>query len=343
MRKVIKLYLNQGYTPIHTESLKVGTHLDFDCYIQRFNGFVIIIEKGTLLDEKTYHQITRNTLPLYVYNQSYTDYKAYYEKHHGKIYVQKNPVEDLDINKETEKALAILGALATLDDSSEKLKAVYTNIRNILNAWLRLEVKKSLPIEALNHLVEVLIGIMNKENITFSKFNYFLDTYDSLASHCVKVGFYVALMGREIGLDLEDQRKLVLASVLHDIGTCDIDESLIDKPDFLTQEEHKVLQQHVEASVKIIKRSGLKDRYIIFAVKEHHERLDGSGYPSGLLEKRISKFAKIIAICDMFDALTTVKSYRGAYTTFNALSLIRQEGRQKFDMNYVNILIKLLS
>jgi len=79
------------------------------------------------------------------------------------------------------------------------------------------------------------------------------------------------------------------------------------------------------------------------AIKEHHERLDGSGYPRGIDSSRISPFGKIIAICDMFDALITIKPYRGAYSTYNALSLIRDESNNsRLDAHYIKLLIKHL-
>mgnify|MGYP000694513977 CR=1 FL=1 len=121
-----------------------------------------------------------------------------------------------------------------------------------------------------------------------------------------------------------------------------MDENLLEKPDFLTEAEYKIIKEHSEASVKLVKRSGLKDRIILDGIREHHERLDGSGYPHSLTVKRISQFGKILAVCDVFDALITEKPYRGAYNTFNASALLRDEYKNKLDNDYIHLLIKNL-
>ncbi|MFB1009712.1 MAG: HD domain-containing phosphohydrolase, partial [Sulfurospirillum sp.] len=131
-------------------------------------------------------------------------------------------------------------------------------------------------------------------------------------------------------------------AMLHDVGKCELDESLLNKPDFLNEDEKRKIQTHSETSVYLVKRSGLKDRIVLNAIKQHHERLDGSGYPHGIDSSRISPFAKIIAICDMFDALITIKPYRGAYSTYNALSLMREEYKNRLDPDYIKLLIKHL-
>ena len=343
MSKVLKIFLYTGFTPIQTDTLKLGTRLDFDCYVQRFNGFVIIIEKGTILDKTIHQKILNNNLPIYVQTKSYSMYKQYTLNHNSEIEFSKVSLSALDLNEQIKNALDIKKSILKTSLPHERLQIVYTHAKNILNAWIALDIKKNIPIEALNYLVEILIEIISKEEITFSKFNRFFDTHDSLAAHSVKVCFFAALIGHELGIDLEDQRKLTFSALLHDVGKCEVDESLFLKPDVLSEHEYQMIKLHSEASVALVRRSGIKDRHILAAIKDHHERLDGSGYPDGLRENRISTFGKIIAVCDAFDSLITIKTYRGAYTTFNALSLMRKESKQKFDIKFINILIKLLA
>lgn len=343
MGKVLKIFLFKGFSPIQSNTLKFGTRINFDCYIQRFNGFVIFIEKGTLLNKTIHEKILTNNLPIYVDTKSYSIYKEYTLRHNEPSYFANIEVDNLDLDEQIKKAYEIKKILASTVEADERLEIVYTYTKNILNAWFAHRIKKNIPIEILNYLVEILVEIISKEDITFSKFNRFFDTYDSLSAHSVKVSFFAALIGNELGLDLEDQRKLTLSALLHDVGKSEIDESLFLKPDVLTDVEFKMIQGHSEASVALVRRSGVKDRHIITAIKDHHERLDGSGYPDGLKENRISTFGKILAVCDAFDSLITIKAYRGPYTTFNALTLMRNESKQKLDIRFITILIKLLA
>lgn len=342
MGRIIKIFLNIGFTPINQNVFRLGTTIDFNCYIKRFNGFVILIEKGTYLDEKIYQKITNNTLQVYVANKSYKKYKNYSLQHYTPDKIDSAKMKNLDLDTEIECCRNIKKTLLAQTTTNEKLKIIYSSGRNLLDAWIIKKEEKLIPLEALEDLVENLVTIVNKESVTLSNFNDFLDDTYSLATHLVKVSFFTAIVASEIGLDISDQQNVTLAAILHDIGKCDLDESLIDKPDFLTEAEYKIIKEHSEASVKLAKRSGLKDRKILNGIREHHERLDGSGYPHSLTVKRISQFGKILAVCDVFDALITEKPYRGAYNTFNASALLKDEYKNKLDNDYIHLLIRSL-
>lgn len=342
MGKVIKIFLNRGFTPINQSVFKLGTTIDFNCYIKRFNGFVILIEKGTLLDEKIHQKITNSTLQIYVENKSYKNYKNYSLQHDNPNKSASEQAKNFNLDDEIEQCKTIKKMLLAQPNTNEKLKTIYTSGKNLLDAWILKKEEKFIPLEALDTLVENLVEIVNKENATLSNFNDFLDETYSLAAHLVKVSFFTAIVASDIGLDLSDQKHVALAAILHDVGKCDLDESLLEKPDLLTEAEYKLIKEHSEASVKLAKRSGLKDRKMLNAIREHHERLDGSGYPRALTAKRIGQFGKIVAVCDVFDALITEKPYRGAYNTFNASALLRDEYKNKLDSDYIHILIKNL-
>ena len=342
MGKVIKIFLNQGFTPVDKSVFKRGTILDFDCYIQRFNGFVILLERGTLLDDEIYAKLMKRDLQIFVDNKSYQTYQHYRKEILAKTYDLSDKAEMIRFEEAAKNCIDIYQIVSRANTMNGKLKAIYFNAKNLFDAWIQHKEEKYIPIEALDILVEELVSMVNKEYITFSMYNDFLDEKDSLSAHLVKVSFFAAIIGSQIGIDMTDQKKLVLSAILHDVGKCEWAETLLKKPDFLDEDEIKIVQTHSDASVNLVKRSGLKERVVINAIREHHERLDGSGYPEGLKSPRISKFAKIIAICDMFDALITIKPYRGAYSTYNALSLMRDESRHRLDVDYVKLLIKHL-
>lgn len=342
MGKVVKIFLNQGFTPVDKTLFRRGTCLDFDCYIQRFNGFVILLESGTVLDDEIYTKLIKRDLQIYVDNKSYKTYKQYREESLAKIYNLSDDDDFMSFEEAVKNCINIYQIVSRTHEITGKLKAIYINAKYLFDAWIRHKNDKHIPIEAIDILVEELVSVVNQERITLSKINDFLDEKDSLSAHLVKVAFFSAIIGSQICIDMSDQKKLVLGAMLHDVGKCEWDEMLLNKPDFLDDDEMKIVQTHSDASVNLVKRSGLKERVVINAIKEHHERLDGSGYPVGLQNTRISKFAKIIAVCDMFDALITIKPYRGAYSTYNALSMIRAEATTRLDADYIKLLIQHL-
>lgn len=341
MAKVMKIFLNQGFTPIDQKVFKQGTYLDFDCYIKRFNGFVILIESGTFLDDNTFKKITDNTLQVYVEMKNHNKYKNYALENSSDIDISTS-VQMIDFDAEVERCKLLHATLLEIEDTNEKLKTIYTNGKNILDIWIFKNKEKKIPFGALESLADNLVTIVNKERITLSNFNSFLDKECSLSAHLIKVAFFASIIGAQIKMDLLEQKKLLLVALMYDIGKCLLDEKLLNKQDRLSEAEFKTIQTHSDASVHLARKSGFSDRIILNAMREHHERLDGSGYPGSLVENRISQFGKIVAVCDVFDALITQKPYRKAYTTFDALRLIRSEYKNKLDMGYVDILIKHL-
>ena len=342
MGKVVKIFLNHGFIPIDNTVFKRDTLLEFDCYIQRFNGFVILIESGTFLNEAIYTKLISRDLQIYVEKKSYAHYKKYRDEDSFLNHAFSNENTVIRFEEAVKNCIDIHKMVSKQSDIREKLKAIYFHSKYLFDAWINEKKESHIPIEVLDILAEELVFIVNQERITLSKFNDFLDEKDALSAHLVKVAFFASLIGSQIGIDMTDQKKLVLGAILHDIGKCELDEALLNKPDFLNTLEIEIIQTHVKACANLVKRSGIKDRVILNAIKEHNERLDGSGYPQGMDGTRISSFAKIIAICDMFDALITIKPYRGAYSTYNALSLIQEESKNKLDTDYIKLLIKHL-
>lgn len=338
MSKIIRIFLNQGFTPADKEAFRLGTCIEFNCYIQRFKGFVILLEAGTFLDEKMYGKLTLNDLQIFVQNSEYAKYKEYKLENKSK---KSYNLEKLDLADEIEHINSLHKELKRSVSCEEKLRIVYFRGKNFLNAWFDTK-NKIIDKEVLEEFVFNLLHVSETNELKLSTFNDILEAKYSLAAHSLNVAFYTVLIASKLFLGVEEKKNLILSAVLHDLGKTDIDEALLDKPDMLEAKEFEIVKQHASKSAQMVNKLGFHDNSILRAIKEHHERLDGSGYPLGTSEVRIYEFAKIIAVADVFDALTTVKPYRGAYSTFNALMLIKKEFKNKLDLKYVAILIKLL-
>jgi putative nucleotidyltransferase with HDIG domain len=339
MSKVIKIFLSRGFTPVDKTVFKLGTSIAFNCYIQRFNGYAILIEAGTFLDEKMHTKLTSNNLQIYVHNQDYAEYKEYQEETKDKKDLTQ---ENMTLEEAIQNCKEVAKNIKKEDATEEKIRILYFAGKNLLHAYFEIEDQR-VPVKSLELLADSLVCLVNEKRVTLSSFNTIIEEQYTLPTHSVNVALFAALIGSQIEIDLSDQRHLVLAALLHDVGKIEIDENLLDKADLLTEDEYEIIKSHSQKSVEIVLKNGLKNRHFVAAIREHHERLDGSGYPNKLKEKRISEFGKILAVCDVFDALITVKPYRGAYSTFNALKLIQNEFKNRLELKYVHILIKLLN
>ena len=158
-----------------------------------------------------------------------------------------------------------------------------------------------------------------------------LDSEDKYTrGHSMRVTLYSILLAKELGVSQTDIEKLEIASLLHDIGKVGISEEILQKPTGLTDEEYEIMKTHSENAEKII--TGIKKlENIIPIVRHHHERWDGRGYPDKLQGEEIPFFARIIALADTYDAMTSTRSYRKALSHDEAIKEIKKCAGTQFD------------
>ena len=160
-------------------------------------------------------------------------------------------------------------------------------------------------------------------------------SYDDLTYvHSMSVSLICNIFGKWLGYSNEDIKILTLAGLLHDIGKMAIPESIIKKPSKLTNDEYRQIKQHTVEGYKILKNLNIDNR-IKDAALMHHERCDGGGYPLSVTGDRIPDFAKIVAIADVYDAMTAARVYRGPMCPFKVISIFEEEGLQKYDSHFI--------
>jgi HD-GYP domain-containing protein (c-di-GMP phosphodiesterase class II) len=139
--------------------------------------------------------------------------------------------------------------------------------------------------------------------------------------HSFRVAKYSLAIGEQLVLGKQLLNELEIAGYMHDLGKIGISEAILGKPGKLTSEEFNIVQQHPVFTNKILQPIKLPVR-ILEGASQHHERMDGSGYPAGLVGTEISLFGRIIAVADVFDALTTKRPYRDAMPVEEALKML---------------------
>jgi putative nucleotidyltransferase with HDIG domain len=149
-------------------------------------------------------------------------------------------------------------------------------------------------------------------------------------SHNFRVTIYATTLAREIGLDRKQSQALIKGAFLHDIGKIGIRDNILLKPGKLDDEEFRIMNQHVPYGVEIIKNSHwLNDARDV--VEYHHEKYDGSGYLQGLSKESIPLVARIFAIVDVFDALTSRRPYKKAFSLKESLEIMQKGSAKHFD------------
>lgn len=160
------------------------------------------------------------------------------------------------------------------------------------------------------------------------------DFEDETFVHCVNVALISNTLARWLNFGKKDVETATLSGLLHDIGKLAVPKELIKKEEPLTDEEMDTIRTHAVLGYNMLKDQDLSI-HVKMAVMMHHECCDGSGYPMGLKSDQIDRFAKLVMIADVYDAMTSARVYRGALCPFEVLSMFTTEGLTKFDPKYL--------
>jgi putative two-component system response regulator len=160
------------------------------------------------------------------------------------------------------------------------------------------------------------------------------------AGHSMRVRHYAVALARAIGLATPLVRQLSLAAKLHDIGKVKVPETILHKPGPLDAEEQRIIREHPVTGERILMPI-IRNRAILAGIRGHHERLDGKGYPDGLRGEQVSLFARLLAVPDVFDALTSSRAYRQAMSLPEALDILRQGAGTHFDADLIRAFLPL--
>jgi HD-GYP domain-containing protein (c-di-GMP phosphodiesterase class II) len=160
--------------------------------------------------------------------------------------------------------------------------------------------------------------------------------------HVRRVASYAVMIGKELGLASVELRNLALGAQLHDVGKISVPDSVLGKPSKLTPEEFEVIKMHVERGFEIAKSVKALDG-AAEAIRLHHERWDGTGYPLGLAGEAIPLHARIVSVADAFDAMTSGRVYQPAVTDGAGLAELQRCAGTHFDPRCVEAFVAALN
>ncbi|MGE5628569.1 MAG: HD-GYP domain-containing protein [Solirubrobacterales bacterium] len=207
------------------------------------------------------------------------------------------------------------------DNSLEELKQSAMNcVSNVMkNTPMMKDRKKSLDVIKI---IEELIKYIS-ENGDINKSLYEIQTQSNQRYvHSMEVCVRSIFLGKELGLRHEQLNELGLAALLHDIGMTKIPLNILEKHGKYTHEEQLLIKEHPKMGYEILKQNMRISEPVLNGVLQHHERVDGKGYPNGLYGSQICKYAKIISVCDMYDLVTNNDNYKKTFRPHDAYELI---------------------
>ncbi len=224
------------------------------------------------------------------------------------------------LGEEQNEALTKLGASVGLGAGvSEIQKELKESLQNLEN-WK----SQKITVNYLDFLKVLIYILESKEPYT--------------SGHSERVSFYADLIAQEMHLSKEEKENLQMATLLHDIGKIGVSNHLLEKTE-LNENESLNLRQHPLKAVQLIEPLAFP-AMVISAIRHHHERWDGKGYPDGLAGEDIPLLARIISLADSYDAMTTDRPYREGLSTKKVFEEIEKNAGSQFDPQIVSIFLK---
>ena len=165
----------------------------------------------------------------------------------------------------------------------------------------------------------------------------------STEGHSRRVALLAVQVGEALGLPPAPLRHLAVGGLLHDVGKLSVAGDILRKPGALTDDEYDEVKRHPEAGVRLLRELGGFPAAVHSLVGEHHERLDGAGYPAGRAGDQLAIGPRILAVCDVYDALVSDRVYREAWTSERALALLREQAGSAFDPACVRSLAQVVA
>lgn len=220
----------------------------------------------------------------------------------------------------------------TMRANLERAMALYTAaIRTVEQLFEFLSRGRPVPVRAVTSVADTIVDHIVHDKLTLATVTKLQANGNYTFAHCVNVSVMAALFGRHLNLDADKLYTLALAGLVHDIGKATIPLTLLDTARPLTDKEFALMKYHVLAGHEALNSVEGIAEDVKRAVLEHHERHDGTGYPFGRKGDEISLPGRILAVADVYDALTSKKAYKPALLPYTAVSFLYGQREHSFD------------
>lgn len=220
--------------------------------------------------------------------------------------------------------------------SFQQFQLDYTNDVVSFNNYLK-DFKETNVLHYAKELVEIPKSLIAETRTSIQFFDMIHNLRsidDTIFAHSLNVAMISRMLGKWLKLDEEQLDTLTLAAALHDVGKFLIPDEVLNKEARLTDEEFRLIKEHPVLGYEL-----LKDQNVNYHVKQaalmHHERCDGSGYPLGLTTDEIDNYAMLIAVADVYDAMTAARKYRSPLCPFQVISEFEKDGLSKYHPKFI--------
>ena len=278
--------------------------------------------------------------------QKYCEY-VYVDEEQSRVTVTPKSAPNFTASKRIDAGQTqLIEGPKDLGDFRQQLKAaikVHENTKLFINQVMRdIRLGKNVDVKHAKQLVSQLAEnvVSNPTALVWLTQLKNKDEYTSL--HSLNVCVLSLFFGRSMNFTQDQLHTLGLGALLHDVGKLRVPSEVLNKPGRLTTDEFAVMKKHTVFGYDLMKNQGELSKDALDIIIQHHERLNGSGYPHNLEHGQINQLAKLVSIVDVYDAITSNRVYHKETTPFNALNDIYKNREKEFDTRMVEQFIKCL-
>ena len=254
-----------------------------------------------------------------------------YFRNHGIQYVY---IDDQDLQKIKSESIKIT--------ASDKHREINTNYAVVLDrfkkTYYQIQNKDfQFDIQTMEDDIKPLIDLLTSDNDVLGSMRLLAFRESYHFTHAVNVSMLGAMLGKWLGLNKSMIYSIALAGLLHDLGKTQVPQDILFKTGKLSEYEMEQVRAHSKLGYDLLKDNATIPRDVLAAVLFHHERSDGSGYPSGLKEEQTPYIARIIGVVDVFDAVTSDRIYKKGVSSFQAFNIMKDESFRGLDPTITDV------
>lgn len=210
-------------------------------------------------------------------------------------------------------------------------------------AFNQLKTSNDLDLDSIRNDVHKALPDMIRNDDVLMRLSQLKESDNYTFDHSLRVSILATMIGKWLGYNEEQLSDLAQASLLFDIGKLKIPDFILNKPNKTKEEEFDIVKKHAQFGYSVLLKTKGVTNNIKYSALQHHERIDGSGYPLRLRSGQIHEFAKIIMVCDIFDAMTNERPYKEKSSPFDAAEYLHWNAGKTLDSKIVYIFLKNLS
>ncbi len=260
------------------------------------------------------------------------------------VVVEETPVE-------VAVAVEVVAAEVTVDDGSSKKTSMAEELKRaaricatgkeaVVSMFQEVRMGKAISAEAAGALVEEISSSVIRNPGALISLSRLKTADDYTYMHSVAVCALMVAVGRQLGLDEAEIREVGMAGLLHDLGKALMPLEVLNKPGKLTDEEFRIIKSHPVEGHRLLVEGGSVGEIPLDVCLHHHEKVDGSGYPDRLKDEQISLFAKMGAVCDVYDAITSNRPYKAGWDPAESIRKMTEWRQGHFDERVFQAFVK---